>query len=593
MTVQSTRDSCGGGSAFGALLCLPRPLTALGLGLLIALAPAGGVDAQELPGMPGSATEESTPSQEPTSAEGITARRAAVSSEFQTVDAEIAKADSANAEYLSEIRERLRTIDSLLDQQAILASPEAGRVHESKPEGPDEVSPYALHALYEAQFAREQAARQLTQELAERRDALASAKERFDEAERNRRRALSELAQAEDVAREAAERTVRLRDLASRIAQEEVHLSTLEVRGAERARDVDADRAEFAERIEAIRQQLARGERQVSAGVAALAQREGELRRSVESMERLLATAELRLTTAKNRFSQQTEPSTQLLQEIEVLGARRDAIRQEIALAEAQLKRLDDQRIVWERWDALLQGRSPSDELDAWEAEANDRIDALRQAELQRKDRAADLTRRLEAIEGKLSGLAQDSRLRPALEEQRDTLRRLHAAMLAEVASLSADQRLTDRLLDDIHDETGHIDFLEYVSRGAGAVRDVWTYEITAVNDSPITVGSLVLALVFFSVGLWASRRGSGLVGRIAEDRFKLDAGAAHGLQTLSFYALLVGFTLLALRVIHFPLTAFTVLGGALAIGIGFGSQNVMNNFISGLILMLERPVRA
>jgi small-conductance mechanosensitive channel len=54
-----------------------------------------------------------------------------------------------------------------------------------------------------------------------------------------------------------------------------------------------------------------------------------------------------------------------------------------------------------------------------------------------------------------------------------------------------------------------------------------------------------------------------------------------------------VAFTLLALRAIHFPLTAFTVLGGALAIGVGFGSQNVMNNFISGLILMLERPVRA
>jgi small-conductance mechanosensitive channel len=56
---------------------------------------------------------------------------------------------------------------------------------------------------------------------------------------------------------------------------------------------------------------------------------------------------------------------------------------------------------------------------------------------------------------------------------------------------------------------------------------------------------------------------------------------------------MLAGFTLLALRAVHFPLTAFTFLGGALAIGIGFGSQNVMNNFISGLILMLERPVRA
>jgi small-conductance mechanosensitive channel len=61
----------------------------------------------------------------------------------------------------------------------------------------------------------------------------------------------------------------------------------------------------------------------------------------------------------------------------------------------------------------------------------------------------------------------------------------------------------------------------------------------------------------------------------------------------MAFYVLLASFTLLALRMVSFPLTAFTVLGGALAIGLGFGSQNVMNNFISGLILMLERPVRA
>lgn len=81
-------------------------------------------------------------------------------------------------------------------------------------------------------------------------------------------------------------------------------------------------------------------------------------------------------------------------------------------------------------------------------------------------------------------------------------------------------------------------------------------------------------------------------MARWAGARLKLDAGAAHAVQTLSFYTLLVSFTLLALRAVHFPLTAFTVLGGAVAIGIGFGSQNVMNNFISGLILMLERPVR-
>ena len=40
------------------------------------------------------------------------------------------------------------------------------------------------------------------------------------------------------------------------------------------------------------------------------------------------------------------------------------------------------------------------------------------------------------------------------------------------------------------------------------------------------------------------------------------------------------------------PLTAFAFLGGAIAIGVGFGSQNIVNNFISGLILLAERPIR-
>ena len=43
---------------------------------------------------------------------------------------------------------------------------------------------------------------------------------------------------------------------------------------------------------------------------------------------------------------------------------------------------------------------------------------------------------------------------------------------------------------------------------------------------------------------------------------------------------------------LHVPITVFSFLGGALAIGAGFGSQNIVNNFISGLILMVERPIR-
>ena len=63
-------------------------------------------------------------------------------------------------------------------------------------------------------------------------------------------------------------------------------------------------------------------------------------------------------------------------------------------------------------------------------------------------------------------------------------------------------------------------------------------------------------------------------------------------IESLSFYALLVAFGLAALKYANVPLTVFTFLGGAIAIGVGFGSQNILNNFISGLILLAERPIK-
>jgi potassium-dependent mechanosensitive channel len=124
------------------------------------------------------------------------------------------------------------------------------------------------------------------------------------------------------------------------------------------------------------------------------------------------------------------------------------------------------------------------------------------------------------------------------------------------------------------------------------AIRETWQFELTAVDGHPIRVATVVLAVLLFGLGLALSRRLSRALGSLLTQRFVVDPGAAAALEMVSYYVLLALFTITALRVVNFPLTAFTILGGALAIGIGFGSQNVMNNFISGLILMLERPIR-
>jgi len=62
--------------------------------------------------------------------------------------------------------------------------------------------------------------------------------------------------------------------------------------------------------------------------------------------------------------------------------------------------------------------------------------------------------------------------------------------------------------------------------------------------------------------------------------------------QKILFFILMAAFILGALDLVGIPLTAFAFLGGAIAIGIGFGAQNIFNNLISGFILMLSKPMR-
>jgi small-conductance mechanosensitive channel len=74
--------------------------------------------------------------------------------------------------------------------------------------------------------------------------------------------------------------------------------------------------------------------------------------------------------------------------------------------------------------------------------------------------------------------------------------------------------------------------------------------------------------------------------------RFHLEPAKS---QTVRRWFLILGMCLLGLYALHYariPLTAFAFLGGALAIGVGFGTQNLIRNFISGLLIQAEKPIR-
>lgn len=117
--------------------------------------------------------------------------------------------------------------------------------------------------------------------------------------------------------------------------------------------------------------------------------------------------------------------------------------------------------------------------------------------------------------------------------------------------------------------------------------------------DFGFTLGEKKLSthLVLLAVlTLYASIQGSWILGALLETEFfpprSVDLGVRDSILKLLHYGVItVGF-LLAISLLGFELKNFVVLAGALGIGIGFGLQHIVNNFVSGLVLLFERPVK-
>jgi potassium efflux system protein len=125
-----------------------------------------------------------------------------------------------------------------------------------------------------------------------------------------------------------------------------------------------------------------------------------------------------------------------------------------------------------------------------------------------------------------------------------------------------------------------------------GVMDSILSYPITVKDNNPVTLGKILIGVFLMILGQYCSRFISNKIAKDVLPKFKLDQGAIAAIKNLIFYIFNVIFAIFALHVANVPLTAFTVVGGALAIGVGFGSQNLMSNFISGLILQIERPIQ-
>lgn len=101
---------------------------------------------------------------------------------------------------------------------------------------------------------------------------------------------------------------------------------------------------------------------------------------------------------------------------------------------------------------------------------------------------------------------------------------------------------------------------------------------------------------LLFVLVVWAAFLVSRLVRFLLEEevypRSTMERGLHYAISRTLHYLILVAGFLFAAAVLGFDMTKFTILAGAFTVGVGFGLQNVFNNFVSGLILLFERPIR-
>ena len=121
---------------------------------------------------------------------------------------------------------------------------------------------------------------------------------------------------------------------------------------------------------------------------------------------------------------------------------------------------------------------------------------------------------------------------------------------------------------------------------------EIWNLRVATIDNNDLTIANIIIALFIFVVGYFISKRLSRFITHRLPSFTHLTDNTRATLESVSFYFMLIIFMFTSLSVAQIPLKSFALLGGALAIGFGFGSQNIIKNFISGLILMVEQPIR-
>lgn len=118
----------------------------------------------------------------------------------------------------------------------------------------------------------------------------------------------------------------------------------------------------------------------------------------------------------------------------------------------------------------------------------------------------------------------------------------------------------------------------------------IFDQRLFSIGDTPVTIASLVVTILLIVGSFLAGRLAQRLVSQKLLARTNLSVGVRYVLGRFTGYLVLFLGIAIALQTLGIRATTLAAFGAALGVGIGFGLQDVVKNFVAGLILLVERP---
>jgi small-conductance mechanosensitive channel len=116
--------------------------------------------------------------------------------------------------------------------------------------------------------------------------------------------------------------------------------------------------------------------------------------------------------------------------------------------------------------------------------------------------------------------------------------------------------------------------------------------KLVTINQTPVTPASLIIFALVVLASIFVTRLFTRLIFDRILKRFHIKEGIRYTLRRLTEYTFIFIGVIVAFQFIGIDLSGLAVIFGLLSVGIGFGLQNVTANFVAGLVLLFERPIR-